>query len=105
MCTSVFDNLIWHTIGLKTFLFGTAQFSLWARGAVHYVCGVLLCMYYTCVLFLAIEDADKTSFVEDEKGSLYTSQKLIDEVKKKLSVIEKLKLISGYYYFNALFVL
>ena len=28
---SVFDKLIWHTIGPKSFLFGTAQFSLRAR--------------------------------------------------------------------------
>ena len=34
--TSVFDKLIWHTIGPKSFLFGTAQFSLWASGAVNY---------------------------------------------------------------------
>ena len=33
---SVFDKLIWHTIGPKNFLFGTAQFSLWASGAVNY---------------------------------------------------------------------
>ena len=33
---SVFDNLIWHTIGLKSFLFGIAQFSLWASGTVNY---------------------------------------------------------------------
>ena len=33
---SVFDKLIWHTIGPKSFLFGTAQFSLWASGAVIY---------------------------------------------------------------------
>ena len=26
----IFDKLIWHTIGSKGFLFGTAQFSLWA---------------------------------------------------------------------------
>ena len=26
-----FDKLIRHTIGLKRFLFGTAQLSLWAR--------------------------------------------------------------------------
>ena len=32
----VFDKLIWHTIGPKSFLFGTAQFSLWASGAVNY---------------------------------------------------------------------
>ena len=31
-----FDKLIWHTIGPKIFLFGTAQFSLWASGAVNY---------------------------------------------------------------------
>ena len=28
---SVFDKLMWCTIGPKSFLFGTAQFSLWAR--------------------------------------------------------------------------
>ena len=33
---SVFEKLIWHTIGPKSFLFGTAQFSLWASGAVNY---------------------------------------------------------------------
>ena len=33
---SVFDKLIWRTIGPKSFLFGTAQFSLWASGAVNY---------------------------------------------------------------------
>ena len=32
----VFDKLIWHTIGPKSFLFGTAQFSFWASGAVNY---------------------------------------------------------------------
>ena len=36
--TSVLDNLIWHTIGQKSFLFGTARFSLWASGAVNYDC-------------------------------------------------------------------
>ena len=36
LMTSVFDMLIWHTIGLKSFLFGAAQFSLWASGAVNY---------------------------------------------------------------------
>ena len=38
MCVyvSVFDKLIWRTIGPKSFLFGTAQFSLWASGAVIY---------------------------------------------------------------------
>ena len=30
---SVFDKLIWRTIGPKSFLFGTAQFSLKARVA------------------------------------------------------------------------
>ena len=30
-CISVFDKLIWCTIGPKSFLFGTAQFSFWAR--------------------------------------------------------------------------
>ena len=38
VCISVFDKLIWRTIGLKSFLFGTAQFSLWATGAVNYDC-------------------------------------------------------------------
>ena len=33
---SVFDNLIWYTIGPKSFLFGTAQFSLWDSVAVNY---------------------------------------------------------------------
>ena len=33
---SVFDKLIWHTIGPKSFLFGTAQFSLWASSTVNY---------------------------------------------------------------------
>ena len=33
---SVIDKLIWCTIGPKSFLFGTAQFSLWASGAVSY---------------------------------------------------------------------
>ena len=33
---SVFDKLIWCTIGSKSFLFGTAQFSLWASGTVNY---------------------------------------------------------------------
>ena len=36
MYTSVFDKLIWRTIGPKSFLFGTAQFSLWASGTVNY---------------------------------------------------------------------
>ena len=35
MYISVFDKLIWHTIGPKSFLFGTAQFFLWANGAVN----------------------------------------------------------------------
>ena len=34
--SSVFDKLIWCTIGAKTFVFGTAQFSLWASGTVIY---------------------------------------------------------------------
>ena len=29
-------HCIWHTIGPKSFLFGTTQFSLWAIGAVKY---------------------------------------------------------------------
>ena len=36
MYISVFDKLIWHTIGPKSFLFGTVQFCLWASGAVNY---------------------------------------------------------------------
>ena len=32
----VFDKLIWHTIGPKSFLFAIAQFSLWARCVVNY---------------------------------------------------------------------
>ena len=31
-----FDKLIWRAIGPKSFLFGTAQFSVWVRGAVNY---------------------------------------------------------------------
>ena len=27
---------MWHTIGPKSFLFGTAQFTFWANGAVNY---------------------------------------------------------------------
>ena len=34
--SSVFDKLIWRTIGPKSFSFGTAQFSLWASGTVNY---------------------------------------------------------------------
>ena len=33
---SVFDKLIWYAIGPKSFLFGTAQFSLWASGTFDY---------------------------------------------------------------------
>ena len=33
---SVFDKLIWRTIGPKSFLFGTAQSSVWASGAVNF---------------------------------------------------------------------
>ena len=33
---SVFDKLIWRTIGPKSFLFCTAQFSLWASDTVNY---------------------------------------------------------------------
>ena len=41
ICTCIylylcFDKLIWHTIGPKSFLFGTAQFSYWASDAVNY---------------------------------------------------------------------
>ena len=36
MYFSVFDKFIWDTIGPKSFLFSTAQFSLWANGAVNY---------------------------------------------------------------------
>ena len=31
----VFDKP-WHTVGPKSFLFGTAQFSLWTSGTVNY---------------------------------------------------------------------
>ena len=34
--TSVFDKLIWCTIGPKSFFFGAAQFSLLASGTVNY---------------------------------------------------------------------
>ena len=36
MFISVFDKLVWCTIGPKSFLFGTAEFSLWASGAGNY---------------------------------------------------------------------
>ena len=36
MYISVFDKLIWHTIGPMSFFIGTAQFSLWAIGAANY---------------------------------------------------------------------
>ena len=36
MYISVFDKLIWCTIGPMSFLLDTAQFSLWASGAVNY---------------------------------------------------------------------
>ena len=36
MYISVFDKLIWHTVDPNSFLFGTAQFSLWTSGAVNY---------------------------------------------------------------------
>ena len=36
MYISVFDTFIWHTIGPKSFLFDSAQFSLLASGAVIY---------------------------------------------------------------------
>ena len=36
MYISVFDKLIWRTLGPMSFLFGTAQFSLWASGVVNY---------------------------------------------------------------------
>ena len=35
-CGTVFDKLIWCTIGPKSFLFGTAQLSFWASGTVKY---------------------------------------------------------------------
>ena len=50
---------------------------------------------YVLYVLLDIKDTDKTSLEEDEKGSLYTSQDLVDEVKKKLSVIEELKMTAG----------
>ena len=34
--SSVFDKLIWRTIAPKSFLFGTAQFSLWDSGTDNY---------------------------------------------------------------------
>ena len=34
--SSVFHKFIWHTIGPKSFLFSTAQLSLWASGAANY---------------------------------------------------------------------
>ena len=49
-------------------------------------------MHYVNVLLLDIEDTDNTSLEEDEK---YTSQELVDEVKKKLSAIEELKITAG----------
>ena len=33
--TTVFDKLIWCIVGPKSFLFGTAQYSHWASGAVN----------------------------------------------------------------------
>ena len=36
MSSVFFDKLIWCTIGPKSDLFGTAQFSPWASGAVNY---------------------------------------------------------------------
>ena len=33
---SVFDKLIWHTIGPNSLLFATVYFSLWASDAVNY---------------------------------------------------------------------
>ena len=62
---------------------------------LEYIIHDVIC-YVTCtILFLDIEDTDDTSLEEDEKGSLYTSQELVDEVKKKLSVIEELKITAG----------
>ena len=53
----------------------------------------MLCyMHYVNVLLLDIEDTDNTSLEENEK---YTSQELVDEVKKKLSVVEELKITAG----------
>ena len=49
-------------------------------------------MHYVNVLLLDIEDTDNTSLEENEK---YTSQELVDEVKKKLSVVEELKITAG----------
>ena len=34
--SSVFDKLIWWTIGPKSLFGGTTQFTLWASGAVNY---------------------------------------------------------------------
>ena len=33
---AMLDKLIWYTIGPKSFLFGTAQLTLWASGTVNY---------------------------------------------------------------------
>ena len=44
----VFDKLIWCTIGPKSFLFGTAQFSLRASGTVNYDYVVII-SYSRCI--------------------------------------------------------
>ena len=36
MYVSVFDKLIWHTMGPMRFFIGTAQLSLWAIGTANY---------------------------------------------------------------------
>ena len=45
---SVFDKLIWCTIG---FLFGTAQFSLWASSTVNYDYIVTNSINYLLIVF------------------------------------------------------
>ena len=45
---SVFDKLILGIIGPKSFLFGTAQFSLWTIGAVN--CDYIITNSINCLL-------------------------------------------------------
>ena len=50
---SVFDKLIWHNIGPKSFLFGTAYFSHWASGTVNYdYIALNLCKLVQDVLYM-----------------------------------------------------
>ena len=75
---SVFDKLTWCTIGLKSFLFGTAQFSLWARGAVNYDYIVtqdqdVFPMAYTLTIVEPIWPMLKNSWLDERKLSTLTS--------------------------------